>query len=350
MREIKVRENNGRCLIRFTYQGKSYNLTQGDYDDKAALKAAEQLAHRIYLDCVSGNFDVTLAKYKPSAKVEAASKLHLLQKLEKRLEAKYNDADKALLALLKIYGKPVTKSEEAQAFIQWLQNERKIAPSSIQRYLNSLKAIDKDCFSGIPVKVPAKPMPKPFSKQEVAAILQELKTSRYYKHYHDYVYFMFSTGVRTSEAIGIRWRDIDFARDEIYVYETLSRSKGSSNQRERKTTKTNKSRVVPCKNGLKEMLLARKPEKYEPDALVFPSPEGLSIDDHSFSQRCWKAVLKKLKIEHRSPYNTRHTFISHCLEAGLNPVKVASITGHDVKTLLEKYAGVIDKIEVPDLF
>ena len=56
-------------------------------------------------------------------------------------------------------------------------------------------------------------------------------------------------------------------------------------------------------------------------------------------------------IEYRLPYNTRLTFISHCLAAGMNPVEVAQMTGHNLRTLLEKYAGLIKATpEAPDLF
>jgi integrase len=34
---------------------------------------------------------------------------------------------------------------------------------------------------------------------------------------------------------------------------------------------------------------------------------------------------------------------------GMNPVKIAAITGHDVKTLLTHYAGLVDKPTVPEL-
>jgi len=64
------------------------------------------------------------------------------------------------------------------------------------------------------------------------------------------------------------------------------------------------------------------------------------MDEHNFC-RAWRIVLKAQGIAYRNPYNTRHTFISHALEAGLSPVEVASITGHNVKTLFENYAGLI---------
>lgn len=353
MRQINVRENNGRCLLRWSYQGQQYTITQGRYANKADQALAEKLAKQIYLDCISGNFDSTLLKYKPELKEkqerEHQASRDLIQLLDNRLAAKHSQADYALSKLLRLYDKPIRSSQDAHLFIQWLTVERVLAPSTIQRYLNTLKVLAKDWFLDVAITVPAKPMPKPFSKNEVQAILTYLSSDRYYSHYHDYVYFLFHTGCRTGEVIGLRWKDIDFGREEIYIYESLVRS--ASGKREvRKTTKTNKSRVIPCQNGLKAMLLARRPSNAKPDDLVFTSPEGLAIDDHNFSQRCWRSTLSKLGIEHRNPYNTRHTFISHCLEAGLNPVSVAKITGHDVKTLFEHYAGVISKVEIPVLF
>ena len=54
-------------------------------------------------------------------------------------------------------------------------------------------------------------------------------------------------------------------------------------------------------------------------------------------------------IDYRRPYNTRHTLISHGLEAGMNPVAIAALTGHDVRTLYENYAGLVDPVLSPVL-
>ena len=96
-------------------------------------------------------------------------------------------------------------------------------------------------------------------------------------------------------------------------------------------------------------MLNRKPKQVKPDDLVFPSKKGGLIDDHNFRNRAWVSVLKQAGIEYRKPYNTRHTFISHALESGMNPVMVAELTGHDVKTLYENYAGCIEsRPRLPD--
>jgi integrase len=87
-----------------------------------------------------------------------------------------------------------------------------------------------------------------------------------------------------------------------------------------------------------------------PEDLVFPASEGGAIDDHNFRNRAWKFVLESQGIPYRKPYTTRHTLVSHALEKGTNPVNVAELTGHNVKTLYQNYAGVIGILKLPDIF
>ncbi len=96
--------------------------------------------------------------------------------------------------------------------------------------------------------------------------------------------------------------------------------------------------------------MERRPTKPDLKSLVFPAPKGGPIDDHNFSQRIWRKILDRLEIDYREPYNMRHTFISHSLEAGANPVLLAQLTGHNVKTLYEHYAGYINSSpRLPDV-
>lgn len=62
-----------------------------------------------------------------------------------------------------------------------------------------------------------------------------------------------------------------------------------------------------------------------------------------------KPALEELGINYRRPYTTRHTLISHGLETGMNPVAIARLTGHDVRTLYESYAGLVNLPQLPDL-
>lgn len=120
---------------------------------------------------------------------------------------------------------------------------------------------------------------------------------------------------------------------------------------EYKDTKTSVDREMKLSPSTQKLLLALRPDPVDPDALVFPAPEGGPMNERNFAKRGWKRILEMCKIENRMPYNTRHTFISHCLAAGMNPVEVAQMTGHNLRTMLEKYAGLIKSTpEAPDLF
>jgi integrase len=83
--------------------------------------------------------------------------------------------------------------------------------------------------------------------------------------------------------------------------------------------------------------------KPQPTDLVFPSPKGLAIDDHRFSERAWKTVLLGCQIEYRKIYVLRHSAISHALACGANPTALAEQTGHDKRVLLFTYAHAIDR-------
>jgi integrase len=70
-------------------------------------------------------------------------------------------------------------------------------------------------------------------------------------------------------------------------------------------------------------------------------PVGYANDDHNFCNRAWKKILAKCHVEYRSPYNIRHTAISHALAQGANPIALAEQTGHDKRVMLSTYAHAI---------
>jgi integrase len=100
------------------------------------------------------------------------------------------------------------------------------------------------------------------------------------------------------------------------------------------------------------MLLARRPEEVEPNALVFPSRklDSVSISDRTFHRNAWKVCIKKAGIVYRKPYNTRHTFVSLSLLAGMNPLEVCAITGHRKETMFSYYARFVGVPVVRSLY
>ena len=352
---VVVFADNGCLRLRWRYQGKRKSMSIGLADTVVNRTVASRLAGQIQLDIAAGNYDPSLKRYKPQ--VDNSSTMTILELFERFKEIKSKQTSKrtlekyqaALNYLEQFYKNNAIASvdeKSVEKFYDWL-TVQKLAEITLKERLSCIRevwawAVEKDFiqvnpWESIPnrVKVPPKQRPQPFTITETKAIIEGFRNNRYYNYYTDYVEFLFSTGCRTSEAIGLRWKHLNHDCSSVWIGESLSRGV-------RKATKTNRDRTISLTPHLQKLLLNRKPSKPKPDDLVFPSKTGGAIDDHNFRNRAWVSVLKQAGVKYRKPYNTRHTFISHALESGESPVMVATWTGHDVKTLYENYAGCIE--------
>jgi integrase len=253
------------------------------------------------------------------------------------------DKYKATLNQLKRYSSKLSvksiTSNEAKKFAAYLKPL--YVPIVLKERIGLLRAcwewakLPYNPWTDVRIKVPPIQPPKPFTPNEIRQILAQFKS----QHYYSYVLFLFSTGCRTSEAIGLRWGHI--CGDRIWIGESLTKGV-------RKSTKTNRARTIPIPTTLKPHLI--RPHNSGDDDLVFTTPTGCPIDDNNFCNRYWKPALEAAGVPYRRPYNTRHSFISNCLQQGLSPVEIASLTGHQLETLYTHYAGLVSKPQIPVLF
>ena len=180
-----------------------------------------------------------------------------------------------------------------------------------------------------------KPPIEPFTQDEVRAILGDLY-GRYKGRESIYaIYFdlAFWTGLRTSELIALRWDDVDFNQRTIRI--DKAQSKGRLNA----TTKTGKSREVLLNDNAYSALIKAKSLTYLQGEQVIISPTlGTGWSTDKSPRKIMTACLKRLGIKHRPTYNTRHTYATVCLMAGMNPSFVANQLGHSVQVLLSTYS------------
>lgn len=375
---VKIESDKGWLRLRFTHAGKRRTFALGLPDTSINRKFAEQKARQIELDIISGNFDSSLKKYRPQKtqeeidadlvtveelvlgfieyKSKFVSSSRSLEKYQTVLTHLRSFNLKGKTAAETFVNQPATnfKQDYSEQFYQCLS--RKLAPVTLKQSLVWLSAcwqwgIEQEIIEFDPwkslikrIKVPPKQMPKPFSKNEINAIIHGFEQDKYYSYYAAFVEFLFGTGCRTGEAIGLRWKHLNDDCSTVWIGESLSRGV-------RKATKTNIARTITLTSGLQSLLLSMKSENFDLDKPVFTSCKGNPIDDHNFRNRAWKSVLAKAGVEYRKPYNTRHTLISHALDQGMNPVEVAQLTGHDVQTLYESYAGNVNsRPRLPEIF
>lgn len=210
--------------------------------------------------------------------------------------------------------------------------------------------IDRNPMAKIKNLEHQRPPPDPFSREEMEAILKWMSEEYAGAEaiYCAYFLFAFFTGMRTSEMLALKWSDIDLRRG--YARVEKAQSKGRLNYQ----TKTKKVRDVLLSSRAQEALRIAKPLTFLAGEQVFRSPRTGEAYTTEKSQRfVFTRALKKLGIRHRPAYNTRHTYATLLLMAGVNPHFVAAQLGHSVTMTLTVYSkwiqGDSDRAELAKL-
>jgi integrase len=129
------------------------------------------------------------------------------------------------------------------------------------------------------------------------------------------------TGLRTGEALGLKFDDFDLKNRVIHVRRSLTRG-------ELGLPKTEASiRDVAMLRPTWELLEARRRVNDRGSPWFFFS-EHHGIMTLKRLRRVWRGFLEAFDIEPRRIYATRHTFASLALAAGENPLWVAKMLGH----------------------
>lgn len=125
-------------------------------------------------------------------------------------------------------------------------------------------------------------------------------------------------GLRRGEMAELRWEDIDFANNQIYV----------------RANKTENYRYVPISADLKEEL-AKTPRGK--DGFVVQSPGECPRSSRYFITAAYAKIMKKLGFK-SFPHKLRHTFASHLVQKGVELYTVSKLMGHTSIQMTEIYA------------
>ncbi|MEM8832193.1 MAG: hypothetical protein AAGE96_23010 [Cyanobacteria bacterium P01_G01_bin.19] len=161
------------------------------------------------------------------------------------------------------------------------------------------------------------------------------------------MYSFFSLlGVDLSQAIALQWKHI--TNSAIKFRQAIVMSESGLVCKE--GLKTQKKRDFPINAEVQEILQKIRPDSVKSDSFIFTSPKGKFLDHHNFSNRAWKSILKKSGIPYRKSYQTRHTFITMCVEAHYNSTAIGRWTGTSAK-MIDKHYGATNfaNLEPPSL-
>lgn len=224
---------------------------------------------------------------------------------------------------------------------EWLQSlaQRGLSPRSAARHLSALRGLmrfllQENQVRRDPTRLAARPrlgrrLPRPLPVEQVLALLDapDLSKPRGVRD-RAMLSLMYSSGLRVSELIGLKLRDIDLSRGVLTAF-----GKGG------------KRRIVPIGEvalaDLEAHLAAQPPPRRgSSNGLVFHSPRGTPWT----RQMVWKLVGRHARSAglpgRVHPHRLRHSFATHLLAGGADLRTVQTFLGHSDIVTTEIYTYV----------
>jgi integrase len=351
---ISVENREGMLRLRLPrgwYQKKIKYLSLGIPDTPENKLIATAKKAIMEADYIYQKFDFSLNKYRFDIAPEKEKQLTLLEIFAQYLSfkshlLKHSSLRDLNLTLRRIEAMPKEILASAEKVKSWLiENTTQDQSRRILMQISACcdwaleqKLIINNPFKELKkLKKNASLKPQPFTISERDLIIRTFETK--HPNFSSFVKFLFFTGCRPSEAIGLKWENVNLKEKYLTICEVYVNGHWEA------SPKTNQSRRIPINSQVSTILenIERKPSKY---GTVFVSPKGLPLNLHNFTNQIWTPLIKNLAIKQRGCYHCRHTFITLCLDANVPIQQVADWAGTSPEIILKHYAG-LTKTEIP---
>ena len=255
-----------------------------------------------------------------------------------------------------------------QQFYNYKMERENLAPKTIRNlnlYLH--KALGQAQKEGLIFSNPATGVNLPKSQKPQIEILTRDEQARLFQasfqhRYGVFVRLVLMTGIRLGELLGLRWEDIDFRTNMLYIRRTLNRLQkqdlpenydGARTEIVLQEPKTENSiRSIPLiPQVVQDLLSWRKVqqadqqmagENYIDSGMIVTNPFGAYIEPRTFSDY-YHEILDLAKLRHFTFHALRHTFASRALEQGMDEKTLSVLLGHySVAFTLDTYAHVLN--------
>ncbi|MBD2201505.1 tyrosine-type recombinase/integrase [Calothrix sp. FACHB-1219] len=198
---------------------------------------------------------------------------------------------------------------------------------------------------------------KAYTWEEVQLILEYIENNSRIKYWYPFVKFKFLTGCRTGEAIGFMWCDVLWDKQQILIRRTYDRNTKSFYNTKTAIGDQELIRIFPMPQDGELWNLLKSIPQGELNDVVFKSKQSNTPIDTNVFHRVWagntkqqcKGIIPTLReqgklTKYLSPYNTRHTFITHQIfDLGRDEKIVSAWCGHGEMVSQKHYQDIADR-------
>ncbi|MEV2909242.1 site-specific integrase [Paenibacillus larvae] len=203
---------------------------------------------------------------------------------------------------------------------------------------------------------------KYYELEDLNKLLDYMKTHKYqrfeeYQLYYMLMYFLSQTGLRISEALALKWTDIE--GNKLTVERQTSRD--NNNYLKITTLKNSSSyRTIALNDDLlrelkkfkrkqNELILRKNAFRKNEDGIIFQNYLGNYLTPSTIRDSI-KDFCKKAGVEYKGTHGFRHTHAVLLLESGASIKFVSKRLGHKtIKTTADTYLDITEKIEEDEL-
>lgn len=222
-----------------------------------------------------------------------------------------------------------------------IKMEEGLKISTVREITVILKQILNFCNLNIKVKMPKAQKNKIDTLSRIDKEKLEIYINHNINEFTIGILFSLYCGLRIGEVCALRWTDIDFDTNTLYIQRTVTRVCNVSDDRDKTKLIINDAKTI---NSIREIPLnqnfvrvLRKFKKGKSIEHFILSSSNKYIDPRNYYNQ-YKKVLKLSGIGDYKYHALRHTFATNCIELGLDPKSLSEILGHsDIKITLSLY-------------
>jgi site-specific recombinase XerD len=203
------------------------------------------------------------------------------------------------------------KTANIRNYLEKLANENKSA-STLNSAYSALKfyfekILHRKFFVNIPRAKKDKKLPVVLSKREIKLILGTINNAKHKLC----LALMYSAGLRVSEIIKLKVKDLDFDNQILWV-------RGGKGNKDRQT-------LLP---KILINVLKKYTKNSNLDDYVFESSRGGILTERSIQKVFHNALIKSKICKNATCHSLRHSFATHLLEAGTDIRYIQELLGH----------------------